>query len=244
MNKTHALVLAAGKSKRMKSKKSKVLHEILGKTIIEYVIDALKIEEIERIGVIIGNHNEKDVKQVLGDSVEYILQKKQLGTGHAVKVAGNWLNAFNGGLIVVVGDAPLINQNVIKDLIKNYYADEYDAVLLSAIYDSPPAYGRIIRDQDNKIIKIIEENDASEKEIQIKEVSSSHYCFNTQKLLSVIDKICPENVQNEHYLPDVIELFIKNGYKVEAFPVDDTMTVFGINSPDDLARASKYLEIT
>jgi bifunctional UDP-N-acetylglucosamine pyrophosphorylase/glucosamine-1-phosphate N-acetyltransferase len=239
--KTRALILAAGKGKRMKSVKSKVLHEINGKLIIEYVVDALDIDEIERIGVIVSEKNIDEISRHLGNRTEFIIQTEQLGTGHAVLSAEDWLSGFVGRIVVVVGDAPFLKKEIIRDLLTEFSYQESACVLLSAFYDEPPAYGRIVRDKNGAIIKIVEEKDASEDEKKIGEVSSSHYCFDKEKLFSALKQINNENVQGEYYLPDVIEIFIRNGEKVKALTVADPMITFGINSQEDLLMAEKMM---
>jgi len=238
---TRALILAAGKGKRMKSERSKVLHEIAGKSIIEYVVNALDIPEIEKTGVIVSEQNIDEIKDVLGDRVDYIIQKEQLGTGHAVLSAEKWLDRFEGKIVVVVGDAPFLDKKTVLGLLSHFETKKFACVLLSAIYDKPPPYGRVIRNEYGDLVKIVEEKDASEVEKKINEVSSSHYCFDKEKLFSALKQVKNENEQNEYYLPDVIEIFIKNGELVEALPVNNPMITLGINSREDLIMAEKML---
>jgi bifunctional UDP-N-acetylglucosamine pyrophosphorylase/glucosamine-1-phosphate N-acetyltransferase len=240
--KTRALILAAGKSRRMKSGRNKVLHDLLGKTIIERVVDALSIKEIERIGIIVGEHNIEEIQKVLKDRVDYIIQKEQMGTGHAVLCSRDWMKDFDGKVIVVVGDAPLLDQQTIKNLIRIFDKHHYAVVFLSALFKSPPAYGRVIRNKNKQVVKVIEERDASEKEKEVKEVSSSHYCFDKTKLFAALKKVQNDNVQSEYYLPDVIEIFINNGDPIEAITVSNPMLTFGINSQADLLQAVHFLE--
>jgi bifunctional UDP-N-acetylglucosamine pyrophosphorylase/glucosamine-1-phosphate N-acetyltransferase len=238
---TRALILAAGKGKRMKSEKTKVLHELNGKPIIEYVVEALEIDEIERIGVIVSENNMDEIKEHLKDRVDYIVQTEQLGTGHAVLTAEDWLSNFEGSVIVVVGDAPFLQKKTVEDLLNKYRQNNYTCLLLSAVYKEPPAYGRIIRDNNGKLIRIIEEKDATVEEKKIKEVSTSHYCFDKSKLFSALKKIKNNNSQGEYYLPDVIEIFIQDSEKIDAFPIADPRITFGINSPEDLKIAQKMM---
>jgi bifunctional UDP-N-acetylglucosamine pyrophosphorylase/glucosamine-1-phosphate N-acetyltransferase len=239
--KTRALILAAGKGQRMQSNKSKVLHEIKGKSLIEYVVNALVIDEIERIGVVVSEQNIGEIKKLLGSRVDYVIQKEQLGTGHAVLSAQSWLSDFIGKLVVVVGDAPFLEKQTIRDMLTEFESKDATCILLSAIYTEPPAYGRIVRNEKGKLMKIVEEKDASDEEIKIKEVSSSHYCFDKSKLFSALKKIKNENAQREYYLPDVIEIFIRNGEYVEALPVSDPMITYGINSQEDLLKAERMM---
>jgi bifunctional UDP-N-acetylglucosamine pyrophosphorylase/glucosamine-1-phosphate N-acetyltransferase len=242
MKKSRALILAAGKGKRMKSERSKVLHEINGKSLIEYVVDALDVDAIERIAVIVSEQNFKEIKEVLGDRVDYVLQKEQLGTGHAVLSSKNWLNGFVGNIVVVVGDAPFLDKKTVSELLTQFNIKKYACVLLSAIYETPPAYGRIVRDGKGVLMKIVEEKDASEEEKSIKEVSTSHYCFDKTKLFNALKQIKNDNMQGEYYLPDTIEIFINNNELVEALPVKNPLITFGINSPEDLILAEKLMK--
>jgi bifunctional UDP-N-acetylglucosamine pyrophosphorylase/glucosamine-1-phosphate N-acetyltransferase len=240
--KVRALIMAAGKSKRMKSEKSKVLHEILGKTLVEYVVDALEFEPIERIGVVVSEHNREEVETVFGTRVDYILQKEQLGSAHAVMVAEKWLEGFTGSLVVVVGDGPFINIPIMQILIQHQQKSGVAAAFLSGIYDSPPPYGRVVRDTRNRVLRIVEEKDASPEERKIKEVSSSHYCFDVEKLFPALGKTNRENAQNEYYLPDVIGILTASGETVDAIPVDDPFLTFGINTREDFVASAEELE--
>lgn len=233
--------MAAGKGKRMNSERSKVVHEIAGKPLIEYVVDALNIDEITKTGVIASGKNINEIRNILGNRVEYIIQKEQLGTGHAVLSAENWLGNFEGRVVIVVGDAPFLDKETVRRLLTHFEMKKYACVLLSAIYDNPPAYGRVVRDENGNLVKIVEEKDASEQEKKINEVSSSHYCFDNKKLFSALKQVKNENEQKEYYLPDVIEILIKTGQLVEALPVQNPMITFGINSQEDLLKAEKLM---
>lgn len=238
---TRALILAAGQGTRMKSVLPKVLHLLNGKTIIEYVTEALEITEVEKIGIIVSDITEPGIEGTLENRADYIVQDKQLGTGHAVLSAKNWLKDFEGNLIVVVGDAPLITKELMRDLILKHEEKNAACTLLSAIWQYPPAYGRVVRSAEGKMLSIVEEKDATEEEKLIKEVSSSHYCFNSKKLFSALDKINNNNALGEYYLPDVIKILQDSGEIVEALQVNDPYLTYGINSQSDLKLASFYM---
>ncbi len=237
-----ALVLAAGKSKRMKSEKSKVLLQILGRTLIEYVVAALEFEWIERIGLVVGNHIHEEVEKIFGKRVDYILQQEQSGSAHAVMVAEQWLKGFSGSLVVVVGDGPFITSSIMQSLIQHQQQSDLAAVFLSSIYDSPPPYGRVVRDARGRVLRIVEEKDATADERRIKEVSSSHYCFDIKKLFPALARVNNKNAQNEYYLPDVIGILAGSGERVEAIPVDDPFLTFGINTREDLIAGTRELQ--
>ena len=230
-----AVILAAGKSKRMKSRVSKILHDVLGKPIIRYVVEAVQIPAVEKIIVVVGPHNHAAVRQVLGDSVYYVIQEEPLGTAHALMVCEEALKDYHGQLLVLVGDAPFLTCQVMQHLVTYHQAHpQVAATLLTAIYETPPPYGRVVRDARGKVVRIIEDKDADVEARKIKEVSTSHYAFNKDTVFPLLKDIRNNNVQGEYYLPDVIELLIQRGYQVATLPVDDPFTAFGINTRRDL----------
>jgi bifunctional UDP-N-acetylglucosamine pyrophosphorylase/glucosamine-1-phosphate N-acetyltransferase len=237
-----ALVLAAGKSTRMRTGKSKVLFQILGKTVIEYVVAALEFELIERIAVVVGEHNFGGIETILGNRVDYILQQEQLGSAHAVMVAEPWLQNFSGSLVVVVGDGPFIDNRLMRMLIQHRQQLNLAAVFLCGIYESPPPYGRVLRNAQGQVLRIVEEKDATPRQRKIKEVSSSHYCFDVKKLFPALAKVERLNAQQEYYLPDVIGILTGGGEKVEAIPIDDPFLTFGINTNEDFVTGSRELQ--
>lgn len=239
--KVRALVLAAGKGTRMKSQLPKVLHKISGKPILEYVVQALEFEAVERIGVVVGPHNSEQVREVLKNRVDYIIQHQQLGTGHAVMEAAHWLSGFEGSLVIVVGDAPFISKDIIGQLIEKQQQDDKAACFLTTVFTLPPPWGRVIRDSQNRVVRIVEEKDATEAEKKIKEVSSSHYCFSWPKLKQALGKIGNDNAQGEYYLPDVIEEMINEGWRMDTVTISDSLPSFGINTPQDLQFAEEQM---
>jgi len=232
MKATRALILAAGKGTRMNSDIPKVLNTIGELTFIEMVVAALSFNEIEQIGIIVSEENIDGIKEVLGDKVEYIIQKEQLGTGHAALCASDWLRNFTGNLIVVVGDAPFITQEIMRNLIS--FHEDNCCTLLSSIWDNPPNYGRIVRNGNNEFIRIVEEKDATEAEKLIREVNSSHYIFDSGKLFAALNQLQNSNAQNEYYLTDVIELFSINKEKVQALPIKYNWMTLGVNTEAEL----------
>ncbi len=230
-----AVILAAGKSKRMKSQVSKIMHDVLGKPIIRYVVEAVQLPAVEEILVVVGPHNHQAVRQVLGDSVRYVIQEQQLGTAHALQVCEDALSDFHGQLLVLVGDAPFLTRQVMEQLV-TYHRDhpEVAATLLTAIYETPPPYGRVVRDATGQVVRIVEDKDADEEIKKIKEVSTSHYAFDKDTVFPLLKEIRNDNAQGEYYLPDVIGLLIQRGHRVAALPVDDPFTTFGINTRRDL----------
>lgn len=241
--KTRALILAAGKGSRMHSLVPKVLHKILNKTIIEYVVESLEQDYIERIGIVVSIHNLDQIRKVLNNRVDYIVQDPPLGTGHAVIESFHWLSMFKGSLIVVVGDAPFINKNIISRIVEKQQRANSAVCFLTTITDNPPPWGRVIRDSSNNVISIVEENDATTDEKKIKEISSSHYCFDWKSLRIALGQIENKNIQKEYYLPDVINQFVKKEKLVETETIHNILTSFGINTPEDLIFAEEQMEL-
>jgi len=206
-------------------------------------VEALESAGIKRIGVVVGQPNQKQVESILKNRVDYILQKQQLGTGHAVMEAAHWLSGFEGSLVVVVGDAPFISKEIIHQLQMKQQDGNNAVCFLTTVFEDPPPWGRVIRDNDNRILRIVEEKDATNEEKKINEVSSSHYCFNWQKLEHALKEITNKNEQKEYYLPDVIEIFSKNAFSVETEIIKDALPSFGINTQEDLQFAKEQMEL-
>ncbi|MDA3837725.1 MAG: sugar phosphate nucleotidyltransferase [Candidatus Delongbacteria bacterium] len=244
MNQTKAIVMAAGKGTRMKSSVPKILLKIKDKTMIGSVVSALSIPAIEEITLIVNPTTQDAIKEVLRDKVNYITQHEQKGTGHAVMCAEEWLKDFSGNVIIFVGDAPFITQEMVNQLIDSHNKNNNACTMFSAVFENEiPVYGRIIRDQSGKLVKIIEEKDATEEEKKIREVNSSHYCFDCRKLYTALTKTNDRNAQNEYYLSDVIEIFLNENEKVEAIPVEHPFFTYGINTLEELEERMLELKI-
>lgn len=236
MEDTIAIILAAGEGKRMKSNLSKVVHKVLGKTIIKRVCDAVYNAGIKKCIVVVG-HKEEQVREELGDLVTYVLQKEQLGTGHAVMQAKEYLKDAKH-VVVLSGDAPLITANTIKNTIEKSVHNHESATIISADFDEPDGYGRIKRSKSGEVIGIVEHKDATEEEREIIEINSSMYCFDAKALHDALGKIKNNNSQKEYYLTDVIEIMIKEGLKVDTYKVDENYEISGINDRIQLASAN------
>lgn len=241
MQKVTALILAAGEGKRMKSKKSKVLHEIIDKPIIEYVYDSLMGAKIDDILCIVG-HKAEEVKESIGNKFIYFLQEEQLGTGHAVMQARKYISEKSESVLILCGDAPLIRESSIEQ-VKNFYSDNnYDVVLITADIDDPKGYGRIIRDSEGNVKKIIEHKDANNDELKIKEVNSGMYIFKSKYLLDALDRLNNNNVQQEYYLTDTIEILINKGCRIGAYKISDSTEILGINNKIQLSDATEIIK--
>ncbi len=236
-----AVILAGGKGTRMKSEISKMVHELHDRPIVQYVAEACKDAGIKDIYIIIG-FGAEDVKTVLGKDYNYVLQKEQLGTGHALMQAVPILKDYSGDLVVLVGDSPFITSAVIERLFKKHQKGSAEATFVTTIFENPPPYGRIIRDKYGKVNAIVEEKDATPEIKTIKEVNTSHYCFKSEVVLPLLEKIDNKNEQQEYYLTDIVGILVENGYKLDTLLEEDNKVVYGINSKEELDNANKLID--
>ena len=227
-----AVILAAGKGTRFKSELPKVLHKVLGKPMLWYVIKAAKEAGAEEVIVVVG-HKKELVEEFLRSEypdVKTVYQEKQLGTGHAVMCGAELLKGYGGKVVVLNGDAPLIRAEDIKAIAQT----PGDMVVLTAETEEPTGYGRVVRDGD-EVLYIVEEKDATEEEKRIKEVNSGVYAFDCEKLLSTLSLLSNDNAQGEYYLPDLLKIFKEKGYKVVAVKSRDFDSLRGVNNRYELS---------
>ena len=235
-----ALILAAGQGTRIKSDLPKVLHKVCGKEMVNHVIDNMRKANINDVNVIIGKGAELVKEQTNDRKVSYSLQEEQLGTGHAVKCAAEFLKGKKGTVVVFAGDAPLTKESTIEELIKTHESNGNSATLLSAIVEDPTGYGRIIRDDEGYVLKIVEHKDCNEDELLVNEMNAAMYCFDIEDLVNSLDKLSNNNTQGEYYLTDVIGILKEEGKKVGALVTDYEDTI-GVNSRVQLAEAEEIL---
>ena len=241
-NENIALILAAGKGKRMKSDLPKVLHKLDGKYIVDHVIESARAAGIERQILVIG-HKADMVREALRDrKIQFVLQEEQLGTGHAVQIAREHLAGFAGNLVVLCGDMPLVKPETIRSLLEEKNRLDAAAVVLTVVLDDPAKYGRIVRDEKGLLKSIVEYKDADDTVRKIKEVNTGAYCFNWPKLEKILDDLDDNNLQKEYYLTDSIALFVENGEKVGALVAPDPNEGFGINSVDELSMVEGLIK--
>jgi UDP-N-acetylglucosamine diphosphorylase/glucosamine-1-phosphate N-acetyltransferase len=235
-----AIILAAGKGVRMKSDLPKVVHKLHDKPLVNYVVDSLQRANVNEIIAVVGYKSEI-VKKVIGDNAIYVLQKEQLGTGHAVLQAEKELQNYSGPVIVACGDAPFIKSQSFMKLFEIYNSDEnVKGVVLTVRLENPSGYGRIVKKND-EVLEIVEEKDASENIKKITEVNSGTYLFDSKILFDGLKTIDTNNAQNEYYLPDIVKYVNKLGYKFNSFCLEDPREGMGINTKEEL---EKFSEIT
>jgi bifunctional UDP-N-acetylglucosamine pyrophosphorylase / glucosamine-1-phosphate N-acetyltransferase len=240
MSNRYAVILAAGQGTRMKSKLYKVLHSVCGKPLVQHVVDQVTKLNIQEIVTVIG-HGAEMVKAQLGTASEYALQEEQLGTAHAVMQAQDYLAGKEGVTIVVCGDTPLIKAETMESLFAHHEKLSAKATVLTARIEDPTGYGRIIRNDNGLVEKIVEHKDATEDERKINEINTGTYCFDNAALFQALKNVSNDNVQGEYYLPDVVEILKKQGQVVTAFQTDDLEETLGVNDRVALAEAERIM---
>lgn len=233
-----SVILAAGMGTRMKSETPKVLHKVCGKQLCKWVIDASG--DAEDVLLVIG-HKADMVKEQIGGGVQYALQAEQKGTGHAVMQAADFIGAHSGYVVILNGDTPLVTADTIKSAIEYHEENGNCATVITARLDNPFGYGRIIRDENGNVKKIVEQKDATDEEKAVDEVNSGMYVFNSDKLVYALGKLTPNNAQGEYYLTDTLEILLADGGKVGAYVIADNDEIRGINDRVQLAEAEKIM---
>jgi len=239
MNKVKAVILAAGKGTRMKSDLPKVVHKVMGKPMAEYSIEAAKAAGADEICLVVGYMADEVKKEVKSDVV-YRIQEEQLGTGHAVKCAQDFIGD-DGDTIILCGDTPLIKGETLKKLADHHREHGNAVTVLTAIIDDPTGYGRIIRDSEGRFVKSVEHKDADDEERKSKEINSGMYMFNSKALSEALGKITNNNVQGEYYLPDALTVIKDMGLKADAMSISDASEIAGVNTPEQLAEAEAVM---
>ena len=239
-----SIILAAGKGTRMKSDTPKVLHTIFDKTLVGYVIDAVNNTGLADENFVIVGHQAERVEEYINenyDNAKCVLQSPQLGTGHAVSVALPYLKDFDGEVIILCGDTPLITSETIKEFVEYHRENKSDLTVMSAIFENPTNYGRIIRNQDGSLNSIVEEKDATPEQKAVKEINAGIYCINWAKIKPAFNELTSNNAQGEYYLTDIIKWGNEKNLSVNAYTLKNNEEIFGINSKTHLAEATKML---
>lgn len=239
-----SIILAAGKGTRMKSDTPKVLHTIFDKTLVGYVIDAVNNTGLADENFVIVGHQAERVEEYINknyDNAKCVLQSPQLGTGHAVSMALPYLKDFDGEVIILCGDTPLITSETIKEFVEYHRKNKSDLTVMSAIFENPTNYGRIIRNQDDSLNSIVEEKDATPEQKAVKEINAGIYCINWAKIEPTFNELTSNNAQGEYYLTDIIKWGNEKNLSVNAYTLKNNEEIFGINSKTHLAEATKML---
>jgi UDP-N-acetylglucosamine diphosphorylase/glucosamine-1-phosphate N-acetyltransferase len=241
LKKFATIIMAAGKGTRMKSDLVKVLHQINNRPMVHYVIDLAKKVGSEKTILVIGHQKEKVIKVCHNMDVQFAIQEEQLGTGHAVQITEELLKNYQGDILVLSGDVPLLKVETIKRLIIKHNESNAIVTLLTAEIDNPAGYGRIIRNHEGNILRIIEHKDATPEELQIKEINVGIYIFKKDELFQTLKLIKNDNVQGEYYLPDVVKLYVDRREKVVPLLTPDFNETRGINTLGQLKLAETIL---
>jgi bifunctional UDP-N-acetylglucosamine pyrophosphorylase/glucosamine-1-phosphate N-acetyltransferase len=236
------IILAAGKGTRMKSDLVKVLHPILGLPMLSYTIDlSLNRIKAERTIVVVGHQADRIRETFQDPRLHFALQEEQLGTGHAVSQAVPFLDGFDGTILILCGDVPLVKAETLHSFLTAFWQDRSVLTVLTAVVERPFGYGRILRTREGWLKKIVEEKDASEKEKQVREINTGIFCAKASYLTEALKEIGQENAQGEYYLTDLAEIAGEKGLTCSAHTVSDPREVMGINTRVDLAMANEVL---
>ena len=235
------IILAAGKGSRMKSSLVKALHPLASRPLLAYVLDGVNPLNPERVVIITGHQSEKVRDAFKTSSYEFVEQKEQLGTGHAVQQAEISLQGFNGTILILCCDMPFLKTTTLRQLIGVHKGAQAACTLLSLKTFDKRDFGRIVRDKNGSVQRIVENRDASDEEKLIDEFNSGVYCFNKEFLFNALEEVDNSNAQKEYYLTDTIKWIKEKHLKVESIQTEDSLEILGINSAEDLELAENHL---
>jgi UDP-N-acetylglucosamine diphosphorylase/glucosamine-1-phosphate N-acetyltransferase len=239
-NALSTIILAAGKGTRMKSDLAKVLHKVGGRPLVTYSIDLARQVGSEKICAVIGHQADAVRKAVQDRDVIFVEQRELLGTGHAVMQAEEVFRDYEGTILILCGDVPLLSLKTTHALIAAHSREKAAVTVMTVILDDPGSYGRIVKDAAGNVSKIVEAKDASVEEKKIREINTGIYCVDCKTLFEAVSQIGNTNAQKEYYLTDMIEISIKKGLKVQSFVASHSIEVMGINTLEELEIAEKY----
>ena len=241
MREVVTVILAAGKGTRMKSNLVKVLHPLMGEPMLSFPIEVARKINSQDIILVTGYQSELIRERFKDEGLTFVEQKEQLGTGHAVLCTKDTLKDFKGDILILSGDVPLIKEDTIRALIDVHQKENSKIAVLTTKLPNPQGYGRIIRGEDDKVLRIVEDKDAGDYERDVQEVNTGTYCIDARYLFDALKKIGRENRQREHYLTDVIAIAAEEKQRVLAFSAEDPFEVMGINNREELARANEVI---
>lgn len=225
----------------MKSKLYKVLHPVMGRPMVQHVTDQLKQLELEKIITVVGFGAEEVEKQI-GNESEFVFQEEQLGTGHAVQQAENVLGDLDGTTIVVSGDTPLLTDTTLQSLLDFHDKEDAKVTILTTDAPDPTGYGRVLRNHQGDVARIVEQKDANDEELAVTEINTGTYCFDNRSLFAALKNVSNENSQGEYYLPDVIEILKSQNEKISAFQTTNFEETLGVNDRVALSQAEKIMK--
>jgi UDP-N-acetylglucosamine diphosphorylase/glucosamine-1-phosphate N-acetyltransferase len=236
------VILAAGKGTRMNSDLPKVVHEVAGRPMVRWVVDAVRTAGARRIVLVVG-HGADTVRACFAgdDDIEYVIQEEQLGTGHATRMAEPPLEGFEGDVLVLAGDGPLIRPETISIMLERHRAARAAATLATAIIDDPTGYGRVVRDADDRFVSIVEHRNATDEQRAIREIYPSYACFDADLLFGTLRRLLPDAVSGEYYVTEVPAMLRAAGHDVEVVDAVPPEDVLSINTVEQLREVEAIL---
>ncbi len=238
-----AIILAAGKSTRMVTDLPKVLHEVCGRPMLAYVVDACRAAGIERIVCVVGYQRDAVISSFADDAgITWVDQTGQKGTGHAAMICREALSDFDGDLLVIAGDMPLLRSETLELLVQRHEKEHSAVTLATAVLDDPTGYGRIIRDEYGNLEGIVEQGDCTDEQRRIKEINPSYYCFDKELLFKALAEVRPDNVKGEYYITDALHILIQGGHRAVAVTAVAPEDAMGINSRRELAEVGRIMQ--
>lgn len=241
MNQFVTVIMAAGKGTRMKSDLAKVLHPLLGRPMIHYVIQLARELGSERVMAIIGHQKERVREELAGENIEFAVQEPQLGTGHAIMQVAPMLSGYDGDVLILSGDVPLLTYPTMRQLLDLHTDQQAAGTVLTTVMTDATGYGRVLRGPDGRVKKIVEHRDATEEELRVLEINAGIYVFRAADLFPALNQITPHNAQREYYLPDVLKILMDAGRKIAAHTTTDFHEISGINTVEQLFEAETLL---